>query len=100
RIILYPHKENSMMTNWREEKDSLGVLQVPAGALYQAQTQRAVDNFPISGIRMPARFIAAVALIKETAAVVNVRLGLLDAAKGEAIRAAARRVVDGEFGDQ
>jgi len=88
------------MTNWREEKDSLGVVKVPADALYQAQTQRAVDNFPLSGIPMPARFIAAVALVKVAAAAVNTRLGLLDSARGEAIRAAARRIVEGEFADQ
>lgn len=88
------------MTTWREEKDSLGVLQVPADALYQAQTQRAVDNFPLSGIPMPGRFIAAVALIKAAAAVVNVRLEVLDQARGEAICAAARRIAAGEFAKQ
>ncbi|MFA5494895.1 MAG: class II fumarate hydratase [Porticoccaceae bacterium] len=84
----------------REERDSLGTLRVPADALYQAQTQRAVDNFPISGIPMPARFIAAVALIKETAATVNSALGLLDADRARAICGAARRVRAGELADQ
>jgi len=85
---------------YRVETDSLGSVEVPVDALYQAQTQRAVDNFPISGRAMPARFIAAVALVKEVAAGVNFELGLMDEGRAGAIQRAARRVRGGEFADQ
>jgi fumarate hydratase class II len=68
------------MTDYRIEKDSMGELQVPADALYGAQTQRAINNFSISGLEMPAAFIKTVALIKQTAAKVNIDLELLDEA--------------------
>ncbi|HHL31812.1 MAG TPA: aspartate ammonia-lyase, partial [Oceanospirillales bacterium] len=67
------------MTNYRIEKDSMGELEVPIDALYGAQTQRAVNNFPISGLTMPREFIRALGLIKETAAIVNQSLGYLPA---------------------
>jgi fumarate hydratase class II len=85
------------MADFREEKDSLGTLKVPADALYQAQTQRAVENFPISGLPMPRRFIAAVTLIKEAAARVNYRLGSLDEGVSGAIQEAARTVREGDY---
>ena len=88
------------MANTRTESDSLGPVEVPAQALWGAQTQRAVDNFPISGWPMPAPFIRAVALIKLCAAEVNQELGLLDEAKASAIVNAAKQVVDGAYGDQ
>jgi fumarate hydratase class II len=56
--------KGNRMTTYRIEKDSMGEVQVPEAALYQAQTQRAVDNFPISGITMPAKFIQALAFVK------------------------------------
>lgn len=84
----------------RVEKDSMGEVQVPADALYAAQTQRAVENFPISGIPMPARFIHAVCRIKGAAARVNAELGLLEPAIGAAIEAAAAQVVTGIHDDQ
>ncbi len=67
----------------------MGELQVPADALWGAQTQRAVENFPISGYRLPRAFIRALALIKQAAAAANARLGLLDAATAAAIGEAA-----------
>src|SRR5262245_40832964 len=79
----------------RIEKDSLGEVRVPAGALYGAQTQRAVENFPISGQRMPRAFLRALGLIKKAAALVNRDLGLLDAGRAAAIEAAARGVEEG-----
>ena len=89
------------MPDFRTERDSLGEVRVPADALYGAQTQRAVDNFPISGTRFPRRFIEAVGTVKAAAARANVTLGLLDPARGQAIAAAAERVrageLDGEF---
>ncbi|MGD9660660.1 MAG: class II fumarate hydratase [Porticoccaceae bacterium] len=77
------------MAAFREEKDSLGTVQVPENALYKAQTQRAVDNFPISGLVMPTGFIKAVVMIKRAAAAVNAELGLLDADIANAICHAA-----------
>jgi fumarate hydratase class II len=79
----------------RVERDSMGEMEVPADALYGASTQRAVLNFPISGQRMPRRFLRALALVKLAAAETNQGLGLLDAAKAQAIAAAAREVADG-----
>src|SRR3546814_2341811 len=75
----------------------MGELRVPTDALWGAQTQRAVENFPISGLRMPAEFIAALGLIKAAAATVNADLGYLDKARRRAIRASALRVADGEL---
>lgn len=88
------------MTEYRIEKDSMGELRVPVTALYAAQTQRAVENFPVSGIPLPFAFIQAVALIKQCAARVNVGLGLLDAGVGQAIAGAAQQILDGQHRDQ
>jgi fumarate hydratase class II len=79
----------------RLERDSMGEMEVPADALYGASTQRAVLNFPISGQRMPRRFLRALALVKQAAAETNQALGLLDAARARAIAAAARDVAEG-----
>src|SRR6476620_4639247 len=87
-------------TGFRTEKDSLGEMQVPADALYAAQTQRAVENFPISGIRFPRRFLRALGLVKAVAAAVNQDLGLLDERRARAIQQAAREVVEGRWDDQ
>ncbi len=80
---------------YRTEKDSLGEVKVPADALYAAQTQRAVDNFPISGLTIPRAMIRALGLIKSAAATANESLGLLDAGRADAIRQAAAQVADG-----
>ncbi|MEP6938185.1 MAG: class II fumarate hydratase [Rudaea sp.] len=85
------------MTQYRIEKDSMGELKVPQTALYGAQTQRAVDNFPISGLRMPREFIRALGLIKGAAAAMNAQLGHLSDERARAIVRAADRVVAGEF---
>lgn len=79
----------------RIEKDSMGEMRVPAEALWGAQTQRAVGNFPISDLRFPAAFIAALGLIKRAAAETNVELGLLDERIGQPIIAAANEVARG-----
>lgn len=89
-----------MKTDYRIEKDSMGELQVPSNALYGAQTQRAINNFPVSGLAMPPAFIRTVALIKQTAAKVNMDLGLLDSDRGNAIIQAAEQVILGEHSDQ
>ncbi len=79
----------------RIERDSLGEVTVPSDALWGAQTQRAIDNFPVSGWRLPRPFIRALGLIKGTAATVNEELGLLDAARAKAIRLAAGEIEEG-----
>ena len=84
----------------RMERDSMGEVEVPAGALYGASTQRAVLNFPISGQRFPRPFIRALALIKQAAAETNAELGLLDGDVAEAIAAAAANVAAGGHDDQ
>jgi len=85
------------MTDYRTERDSMGELKVPADALYGAQTQRAVDNFPISGMPMPRQFVRALGLIKSAAAQANSDLGHLAKNKAKVIRKQAERVAAGEF---
>ena len=81
--------------DYRIESDSMGELKVPAEALWGAQTQRAVQNFPISGLTIPRPFIRALGLIKWAAAGVNEELGGLDAERAHAIQTAALAVADG-----
>ncbi|QTP54876.1 class II fumarate hydratase [Billgrantia sulfidoxydans] len=88
------------MSEHRIERDSMGELRVPGSALYGAQTQRAVDNFPVSGQPMPVAFIHAIARVKLAAAKVNRDLDLLDGERAEAIVAAAQAIVDGKHDDQ
>ena len=78
----------------------MGELAVPADALYRAQTQRAVNNFPISGIRLPRQVIRALGLVKIACARSNVQLGLLEPKLADAIEQAAQKVVSGEVDDQ
>ncbi len=78
----------------------MGELRVPADALWGAQTQRAVDNFPISGMPMPARFISALGLVKWAAAGANAELGLMKSDVAMAIQKAALEVAAGEHDDQ
>jgi fumarate hydratase class II len=85
---------------FRTERDSLGEMQVPADALYGAQTQRAVENFPISGIRFPRRFIHALGTIKKAAAQANAELGQLDGGVADAIVRAADEVIEGRWDGQ
>jgi len=84
----------------REESDSMGTLRVPADAHYGAQTQRAVENFPVSGLRLPPAFHHALARIKGAAAAVNADLGLLEPRLAEPIRQAASEAVEGRFDHQ
>jgi fumarate hydratase class II len=84
---------------FRMEKDSMGEVRVPADAYWGAQTQRAVENFPVSGQRFPRRFIEALGIIKWAAAKANEELGLLDARGAEAILAAADEVIEGKLDD-
>lgn len=82
---------------FRTEKDSMGELQVPQDALYGAQTQRAVNNFPISGLTMPRQFIRAIGLLKSAAAETNKELGLLDSEMADFIVQAAEDVISGKY---
>ena len=82
---------------FRIEHDTMGEVRVPASALYRAQTQRAVANFPISGVRLCHEHIAALALVKQAAAVANGELGVLAPDLAEAIAAAAGRVASGAY---
>ncbi len=95
--LLYTMTENPSI---RIERDSLGEVRVPADALYGAQTQRAVQNFPISGLRPWRAFIWSMALIKRAAAEVNRDLGLLDPALAGAIIQAASEGMEGKWDDQ
>ena len=79
----------------RIERDSLGEVRVPAHALYMAQTQRAIENFPVSGLRFGRSFIGALGIIKSAAAAVNAELGLLDSALAAAIEQASAEVAEG-----
>jgi fumarate hydratase class II len=86
--------------NYRIESDSMGEVKVPAAAYYGAQTQRAVQNFPISGLRFPREFIRAMGLIKRAAARVNLELGFLSQAVAEAIIQAATEAAEGKLDEQ
>ncbi|MGC0274534.1 class II fumarate hydratase [Pseudactinotalea sp. Z1739] len=84
-------------TEYRIEHDTMGEVRVPKNATYRAQTQRAVENFAISGIPISRHHIAALAQVKRAAALANAELGVLDQDRAEAIVAAADRVIAGEF---
>jgi fumarate hydratase, class II len=86
-----------MGEEFRLEKDSMGEMRVPKNAYYAAQTQRAVENFPISGNRIPRSMIEALGLIKECAAIVNNKLGLLDSDRLTLITVAAKEVQSGKL---
>src|SRR5690554_3219300 len=88
------------MTEYRIEKDSMGEVRVPADAYYGASTQRAVDNFPISGIGVGRRIVAAFGLLKGSAATVAGRLGHVPADVAEAVRSAADEVLAGDWDEQ
>ena len=100
-----------MDDNFRKEKDSLGEVLVPATALFGAQTQRAVDNFPISGLRPWRAFIWSIAAVKRAAALVNYDLGMFGDREvdgkhfsaqqvAESVAKAAQEVMDGKWDDQ
>ncbi|MGB8650403.1 MAG: lyase family protein, partial [Mycobacteriales bacterium] len=88
------------MSEWRTEHDSMGEVQVPATALWKAQTQRAVENFPVSGLRVEPALIRALAAIKGAAARANAELGVLDTGLAQAISEAAAQLERGEHADQ
>jgi fumarate hydratase class II len=86
-----------MKTEFRNEADSMGQMQVPADAYYGAQTARAIENFPISNLRFPRQFIRALGLIKKHGATTNTALGLLPRNISDAIQKAAQEVIEGKL---
>jgi len=88
------------MTEFRMEKDSIGEVKVPASAYFGAQTQRAVENFPVSGLRLQPIFLRALGLVKWASARANMKLGMLEKVKGEAIVQAAQEVLQGRLDSQ
>lgn len=87
----------SRTAGYRLERDTLGEVKVPEGAYYGPQTQRAKENFPVSGLKLQKRFIRAQGILKEAAAKANTQLGMLDERRGKAIARAAREVSEGKF---
>ncbi|MFN2613860.1 MAG: lyase family protein, partial [Actinomycetota bacterium] len=87
------------MTDFRIEKDSMGEMRVPVDAYWGAQTQRAAENFPVSGSRFPRRFIQALGVIKWAGARANVALGHVDERRAQAIQQAAEEVIEGKLDD-
>jgi aspartate ammonia-lyase len=88
------------MDNYRIEKDSMGERQIPASAYYGIQTLRAIENFPISGLKPLATYVDACVLIKKAAAIANAQLGCISAESGRAIVAAADEILQGSLRDQ
>src|SRR4029079_9125947 len=88
------------MPETRSERDSMGEMSVPVDAHYGASTARAVENFPISDLRFPRRFISALGLVKWAAAEVNKELGILDKQRAALLQQAAQEVIDGALDDQ
>src|SRR3979490_2001779 len=88
------------MSATRTERDSMGEMQVPADAYYGAQTARAVENFPISGLRFSRSFIRALGLIKKHAAAAHSALGLLPQNISDAVQKAAQEVIEGKWDAQ
>jgi fumarate hydratase class II len=101
-VIFFHIKEVREVAQYgmRTESDSMGEMKIPKNAYWGAQTQRAVENFPVSGLRFSKRFIRALGMVKRAAALVNMKLSFLDKEKGKAIVQAAAEVIDGKFDDQ
>jgi fumarate hydratase class II len=89
-----------MTSSFRTERDSMGEMQVPVDSYCGAQTARAVENFPISNLRFPRRFIASIGLVKWACAEINFGLGLIDETREQLIKQAAQEVIDGKLDDQ
>jgi aspartate ammonia-lyase len=96
---MHPMERKKIMFETRTENDSLGPIEVPADALYGAQTTRAVANFPVSGLKASPFLIRALAMIKHAAAEANQSLGLITKEQGSAIQQAAQEVIDGKHHD-
>ena len=88
------------MTTYRIENDFLGKMEIPADAYYGIHTLRAVNNFPVSGFRVPGEFIRAMAEVKQACTLANMRENLVDSKKGQAIINASQEIAEGKFADQ
>jgi len=86
-----------MAEQFRQEKDSIGIKEIPADVYYGVQTARAVENYPISGMRANPTLIRAIGMVKYAAAQANKELGLVDDKRADAIMQAAKEVVDGKW---
>jgi fumarate hydratase class II len=95
-----PSRYRPGVEGYRTERDSMGEVAVPADARWGAQTQRAVANFPVSGLRLRRELIGALGRVKQAAAEANVQLGVLEVDTGAAVAAAAADVADGRWDDQ
>src|SRR5262245_4728481 len=89
-----------MKEGYRVERDTLGAVRVPRSALYGAQTARAVENFPVSGLRPHPRLVWAYAAVKKACAETNAELGLLDARRARALARACDEVLAGRWAEQ
>ena len=89
-----------MAQQFRQEKDSIGIKEIPADVYYGVQTARAVENYPISGMRAHPTLIRAIGMVKEAAAQANKELGLVDDKRADAIMRAAKEVADGKWDDR
>jgi aspartate ammonia-lyase len=85
----------AISNKFRQEKDSIGIKEIPADVYYGVQTARAVENYPISGMRANPSLIRAIGMVKYSAAEANKQLDLVDAKRADAIMAAAKEVIDG-----
>src|SRR6185312_5786113 len=92
--------QGGSMAETRREKDSLGFVDVPARAYYGAQTARAIENYPISGMRAHPALIRAIGMVKFAAAEANRELGLIDAERANSIMTAAQEVIDGKWNNE
>src|SRR4030042_3920739 len=92
--------KNMDKNSFRVERDTMGEVKVPQQAYWGAETQRAIENFPIRGLLFPVQFLRALGMIKMASALANKELGLLKKDLGEAISLAAKEVMDGKFNDQ
>src|SRR5699024_4540502 len=99
-IVMSESTPAAELDGYRIEHDTMGEVRVPASALYRAQTQRAVENFPISGQGLESAHVHALAQVKKAAARANAELGVLDQAVSEAIATAADQVLAGANEDQ
>src|SRR6185436_7018688 len=90
----------AMSTATRQEKDSIGIKEIPAHVYYGVQTARAVENYPISGMRAHPTLIKAIGMVKKGAAMANKELGLVDDKRADAIIAAADEVIQGKWNQE
>src|ERR1700704_4860229 len=97
---LIPQKKDNMTQKFRQEKDSIGPKEIPADVYYGIQTARAVENYPISGMRAHPTLIVAFGMVKQAAAEANKALGLIEDKRADAIVSAAKEVQEGKWNQE